>query len=128
MVLHIVGDTGGVKYPVPQEIVAMAQEQQFDGSDTAARPSFFYHLGDVVYYNGEASEYYSQFYEPYSHYSAPIFAIPGNHDGDVMPGGAAVRARRLLRRVTPARVLARSRKADRQLHARAARASADRHG
>jgi len=89
MVLHIVGDTGGVKYPVPQQIVAMAQEQQFDGLDSAAHPSFFYHLGDIVYYYGEASEYYSQFYEPYSHYSAPIFAMPGNHDGDVMPGGAA---------------------------------------
>jgi hypothetical protein len=45
-------------------------------------PSFFYHLGDVVYYNGQISEYYSQFYEPYNHYTAPIIAIPGNHDGD----------------------------------------------
>jgi calcineurin-like phosphoesterase family protein len=42
-----------------------------------------YHLGDLVYKFGEASEYYSQFYEPYAHYPAPIFAIPGNKDGDV---------------------------------------------
>jgi acid phosphatase type 7 len=48
----------------------------------ADRPAFFYHLGDVVYYNGELGEYYEQFYEPYDHYAAPIFAIPGNHDGD----------------------------------------------
>ena len=45
-------------------------------------PSFFYHLGDVVYFNGQIADYYSQFYEPYNHYAAPILAIPGNHDGD----------------------------------------------
>jgi hypothetical protein len=47
----------------------------------------FYHLGDVVYYNGESKEYYPQFYEPYQHYQNPIFAIPGNHDGDPSPDG-----------------------------------------
>jgi hypothetical protein len=44
-------------------------------------PSFFYHLGDVVYFFGERSQYYAQFYEPYKYYPAPIFAVPGNHDG-----------------------------------------------
>jgi hypothetical protein len=34
-----------------------------------------------VYYNGEAANYYVQFYSPYSRYPGPIFAIPGNHDG-----------------------------------------------
>lgn len=29
------------------------------------------------------ADYYAQFYEPYSHYTPPIFAIPGNHDGEV---------------------------------------------
>ena len=46
-------------------------------------PSFFYHLGDVVYFTGARSSYYDQFYDPYLHYAAPIFAIPGNHDGDL---------------------------------------------
>jgi len=41
----------------------------------------------VVYYYGERKEYYPQFYDPYIHYPAPIFAIPGNHDGDVTPNG-----------------------------------------
>src|SRR5262249_54844921 len=41
-----------------------------------------YHLGDVVYYNGQHADYYPQFYEPYEEYAAPIVAIPGNHDGD----------------------------------------------
>jgi acid phosphatase type 7 len=48
-------------------------------------PTFFYHLGDVVYYNGQITDYYSQFYEPYNHYNVPILGIPGNHDGDPQP-------------------------------------------
>jgi hypothetical protein len=48
-------------------------------------PSFFYHLGDVVYYFGESQYYYDQFFEPYRNYPAPILGIPGNHDGIVYP-------------------------------------------
>jgi len=44
-------------------------------------PAFFYHLGDVVYYFGQEEYYPEQFYDPYRNYDAPIFAIPGNHDG-----------------------------------------------
>lgn len=84
IVFHVAGDTGGVKSPQPQQIVAMKMEDDFAASDPTARPAFFFHLGDVVYYYGEASEYYPQFYEPYAHYPAPIIAIPGNHDGDVL--------------------------------------------
>jgi hypothetical protein len=36
-----------------------------------------------VYYFGEATYYYDQFYEPYRDYPAPILAIAGNHDGVV---------------------------------------------
>jgi predicted phosphodiesterase len=42
---------------------------------------FLFHLGDVVYSFGEHQYYYDQFYEPFRGYDAPIFAIPGNHDG-----------------------------------------------
>ena len=86
LVCHIAGDTGGVKSPQSQQIVAMHMGYDLDVPDVADRPAFFYHLGDVVYYYGETSEIYSQFYEPYSEYAAPIFAIPGNHDGDVQDG------------------------------------------
>jgi hypothetical protein len=34
--------------------------------DPPQRPSFFYHLGDVVYYAGESANYWPEFYEPYS--------------------------------------------------------------
>lgn len=82
MVLHIVGDTGGVKDPVPQQLVANNMEEDFQGGvkSSADNPAFFYHLGDVIYFNGEATEYFPQFYQPYEHYPAPVFAIPGNHD------------------------------------------------
>jgi hypothetical protein len=82
LVFHIVGDTGGVKTPQDQRIVAMHMVTDTEGTDPTTLPAFFYHLGDVVYYNGEGVKYYDQFYEPYGDYPLPIFAIPGNHDGD----------------------------------------------
>lgn len=88
LLFHIAGDTGGVKAPQSQQIVAMGMESHFNFEDITLRPAFFYNLGDVVYYYGEAKEYFSQFYDPYDHYPAPIFAIPGNHDGDIAPGSA----------------------------------------
>jgi predicted phosphodiesterase len=83
MVFHTVGDTGGVNTPTQIENVAGYMEKDFAGPDLTAHPSFFYHLGDVIYYCGETQNYYPEFYEPYINYPAPIFAIPGNHDGDV---------------------------------------------
>ena len=79
LVFHSVGDTGGIQDPNPQKNVADAMVADRANAPT---PAFFYHLGDVVYFNGDESEYGPQFYEPYAHYNAPIFAIPGNHDGD----------------------------------------------
>jgi acid phosphatase type 7 len=83
MVFHAVGDTGGVNTPTQIENVASYMEKDFDGFDPTTHPSFFYHLGDVVYYDGETPNYFPEFYEPYINYPAPIFAIPGNHDGDI---------------------------------------------
>lgn len=81
LVFHTVGDTGGIKNGDYQAAVATQMKTDLNLPD-AKRPQFFFHLGDVVYYNGEVSEYYGQFYDPYNHYDAPILAIPGNHDGD----------------------------------------------
>jgi predicted phosphodiesterase len=85
MAFHVVGDTGGIKDPNPQQAVADAMDANFTEDNLDVKPSFFYHLGDVVYFTGQDSEYYSQFYEPYQFYSNFIFAIPGNHDGEVDP-------------------------------------------
>jgi Calcineurin-like phosphoesterase len=78
IVFHAVGDTGGIHSPEFQFAVADAMAK-----DTA---SFWYHLGDVVYYFGQEQYYFEQFYDPYRDYNAPIFAIPGNHDGAVFKG------------------------------------------
>jgi hypothetical protein len=82
LVFHCVGDTGGIHGDSVQVAIAEAMEAQITGAAGAERPGFFYHLGDVVYFNGVSSEYKWQFYEPYQYYPAPIFAVPGNHDGD----------------------------------------------
>ena len=84
MAFHVIGDSGGIKDPNPQANVAKLLTADLNRSETLGlvKPSFLYHLGDVVYYNGDHSEYFPQFYEAYESYTAPIFAIPGNHDGD----------------------------------------------
>lgn len=84
MVFHIVGDTGGVRDPQPQQLVAAAMEDDAEHNVSGGQAAFFYHLGDVVYYNGETREYYPQFYLPYEYCPLPIVSIPGNHDGDPM--------------------------------------------
>jgi hypothetical protein len=89
MAFHCVGDTGGVKDPTSQHLVARGLLQSLHGPQlspslrgAAMHPAFCYHLGDVVYYNGEVDKYYDQYYEPYDQYPLPFVAIPGNHDGD----------------------------------------------
>jgi Calcineurin-like phosphoesterase len=89
IVFHSVGDTGSVKGPDTQSLVADKMVTDFDEKNSAAVPSFLFHLGDVVYYFGEGTYYYDQFYEPFRNYPAPIVAIPGNHDGVVYPNDPA---------------------------------------
>ena len=86
IVFHAVGDTGSVKGPTSQSLVADKMVSDFTEDDPADVPSFFFHIGDVVYNFGEAQYYYDQFYDPYRDYPAPIIAIPGNHDGEVYTG------------------------------------------
>ena len=78
LVFQVIGDTGGIVNAAPQQAVAAAI--------TAALPvsgaRFVYHVGDFVYFNGDASQWYQQFYEPYDHVAVPIMGVPGNHDGD----------------------------------------------
>jgi hypothetical protein len=85
MRFHLFGDCGGVKQPAAQQIVADVLARDF-GTDP--EPTFLYLCGDIIYFNGQAVDYYDQFYEPYLHYPAPIFAVPGNHDGDALDPAA----------------------------------------
>ncbi|MGD0628804.1 MAG: metallophosphoesterase [Terracidiphilus sp.] len=87
LVFHSVGDTGGIVKAEPQLAVADAMAAELGGKSYATGlPAFFYHLGDVVYFFGQGTYYPEQFYEPYRNYAAPIFAIPGNHDGEMYKG------------------------------------------
>lgn len=83
-VLHVIGDSGGIKDPAPQAAVAAALVADLKEHDAG----WMYHLGDVDYFNGELSEYVPQFFEAYAHYNRPVVAIPGNHDGDPAEGGS----------------------------------------
>lgn len=85
LVFHVVGDTGNTSGPKDEDLVTDKLVSDFNEADPKAVPSFCYHLGDVVYSFGEAQYYYDQFYDPYRDYPAPVFAIPGNHDGMVSP-------------------------------------------
>jgi hypothetical protein len=86
MVFHAVGDSGGIHGTETQEGLAGVMMKQIEDSRASNKPAeeplFFYHLGDVVYFNGISRDYPVQFYEPYQNFDAPIVAIPGNHDGD----------------------------------------------
>jgi calcineurin-like phosphoesterase family protein len=86
LVFQMVGDTGSVRKPEAQQGVIDEMIKQFDEGD---RPSFLYHLGDLVYHYGEEGQYANQFFRPYENYPAAIFAIAGNHDSDVNPDSEA---------------------------------------
>lgn len=82
LVFHCVGDTGGIHGTATEDAIAVAMEEQLTNAPDGSKPAFLYHLGDVIYFNGQSTLYKSEFYEPYQYYRALIFAIPGNHDGD----------------------------------------------
>jgi hypothetical protein len=79
MVFDVLGDSGGVQDGEFQSYVANQMVKALPKN----APQFCYHVGDVVYFTGAHDDYYGQFYEPYEQYTPPIFAIPGNHDGEV---------------------------------------------
>ena len=54
IVFHSVGDTGAVKGPETQSLVSDKMVQDFADTNPSDRPSFCFHLGDVVYSFGEA--------------------------------------------------------------------------
>jgi hypothetical protein len=85
IVFHCAGDTGATAGPKTENEVVDKLLADFTGEAPAAVPQFFYNLGDIVYSFGEHKYYFDQFYDAYRDYPRPIFAIPGNHDGIVLP-------------------------------------------
>jgi Icc-related predicted phosphoesterase len=82
LIIDVLGDSGGIQDAEYQSHVAGEMVKQL-GKAGKNTPHFCYHVGDVVYFTGAHDDYYSQFYEAYEQYTPPIFAIPGNHDGEV---------------------------------------------
>jgi hypothetical protein len=85
IVFHTAGDTGATTSPKSENTVIDKILADFSDEVPAAVPQFFYNLGDLVYSFGEDRYYFDQFYDAYRDYPGPIFAIPGNHDGIVLP-------------------------------------------
>ncbi len=81
---QMAGDTGELLFPANQQQVIGALAAQCVSGEPP-KPQFFFHLGDVVYNYGQASEYYRQFFDAWRNYPCPIFAISGNHDADIDP-------------------------------------------
>lgn len=79
---HAVGDTFSAAGNM-QQMVADAMSADYSPTKPATSPAFFFHLGDVIYYDNTDKGYHAQFYEPYKTYPGKIIAIPGNHDGEV---------------------------------------------
>ncbi|MGA7121810.1 MAG: metallophosphoesterase, partial [Polyangiaceae bacterium] len=91
LTFHLNGDMGGIGQPMPQVLVANGMEADFEaGAELEDNPAFLYVVGDCVYFNGEKDQYFSQFYHPYEFYRVPIFAVPGNHDGENLPSGSTL--------------------------------------
>lgn len=82
--IHAVGDTGNQQAHTAQEQVALRMKADYTG-DEAHDPAFLLHLGDVIYGPNKDTEYADEFYRPYVSYPGKIIAIPGNHDGEVLP-------------------------------------------
>ena len=90
IVFHAAGDSGATTSKKYQSEITVADQMTEDAltQEVDDRPSFFLHLGDVVYDFGQSDYYYDQFYDPFRDYPSPIFAIPGNHDSFIVPGTA----------------------------------------
>jgi uncharacterized protein YukJ len=80
LAFDVIGDSGATSEK-SLDAFEVKVSQLITRDAIASAPAFLFHVGDVVYFYGEENYYYSQFYEPFKGYPAPIFAIPGNHDG-----------------------------------------------
>jgi predicted phosphodiesterase len=83
IIFHSVGDSG--VGTIEQEEVAEAMAGDINNVNHELGPSFMVHLGDVLYGPNKQANYADRFYRIYDHYDRLIFAVPGNHDGEVFP-------------------------------------------
>jgi hypothetical protein len=79
MTIHTVGDTGDYR-GTQQDFVSAMMTADAESLPATAKPAFFYHLGDIVYFAGDIDKYADNFYATYQSYPAFIVGISGNHD------------------------------------------------
>ena len=79
IVFDLIGDSGATT--ASKDVSEKAVGDMLAEHSQSQRPAFCFHVGDVVYFYGEKQFYYGQFADVFRDYPAPIFAIPGNHDG-----------------------------------------------
>ena len=84
LIFHFVGDTG--RGTAAQESVAQAMARDINNDNYVLGPSFMINAGDVLYGPNKQAHYPDRFYRMYSDYNRLIFAVPGNHDGEILPG------------------------------------------
>jgi len=78
---HAMGDSGvGTQ---EQHAVADAMSKDIDTAHHERGPAFLLHLGDIVYGPDKLAGYANKFYRPNGNYQNLVFAIPGNHDGEM---------------------------------------------
>lgn len=82
-IFHMTGDSGVGS--LDQENVAEAMARDVNDVNHELGPSCMVHLGDVIYGPNKQATYADRFYRMYDHYNRLIFAVPGNHDGEVFP-------------------------------------------
>jgi hypothetical protein len=75
------GDSG-VGSP-EQHATADAMSRDINPDHHELGPAFLLHLGDIIYGPDKLAEYANRFYRPNDNYRNLIFAIPGNHDGEM---------------------------------------------
>ena len=79
IIFDMIGDSGATT--ASKDVGEKAVGDMLAQHSRDQRPAFCFHVGDVVYFYGEKQFYYGQFADVFRDYPAPIFAIPGNHDG-----------------------------------------------
>ncbi|HEY3862431.1 MAG TPA: metallophosphoesterase [Verrucomicrobiae bacterium] len=82
LIFHSMGDSG--VGGAAQEAVAEALALDINNQNHELGASFLLHLGDVMYGPNKEANYLDKFYRVYDHYDRLVFAIPGNHDGEIL--------------------------------------------
>jgi len=105
---HLNGDMGGIKNGMNQQLVAKGMEQDFDAKVPASEnPAFLYIVGGLrLLQRRSEGVLQASFTSPTSSSRGRSSAVPGNHDGENLPGQDPLDGflRKLLRQAKPVKM------------------------